>query len=228
MKTPASKSLGKPRRASKSRRPGRPSGDATDQRERLLDAALHHYTSHGVTAASLRGIAEAAGVTPAMISYYFGGKAALFDAVIEERLLPVVGELRGHLETLGDDAGALIDGFVRGMHAAVERHPWLPTLWVREVLSEGGALRELLVTRIAEQIPRRLAEAFAHAQQQGRLNADLDPRLLVVSLIGLTLFPLAAAPLWHQIFASEDLDSAALQRHTQALLERGLEVDHVR
>lgn len=209
------------------RRPGRPSGDRRDQRERLLDAALFHYANHGVTAASLRGIAETAGVTPAMVSYYFGGKAALLDAVVEERLLPVVAELRRHLDTLGDDAGALAKGFVSGMHATVERHPWLPSLWVREVLSEDGTLRELLVTHIAEQIPRRLAKSFSQAQRHGRLNPELDPRLLMVSLIGLTLFPLAAAPLWHRIFDSEDLDSAALERHSLALLARGLETDHV-
>ncbi|TFH88430.1 TetR/AcrR family transcriptional regulator [Billgrantia azerbaijanica] len=215
-----------PGERTRTRRPGRPSGDGRDQRERLLDAALAHYADHGVAASRLRAIATAAGVTPAMISYYFGGKAALLEAVIEERLLPVVGEIRGHLEGRDNDAGALVEGFVGGMHATIERHPWLPRLWVREVLSEGGALRELLVNRIAEQIPRRLAAAFAQAQQSGRLNPDLDPRLLVVSLVGLTLFPLAAAPLWQQVFDSDDLDTTALQHHTLALLTRGLETDH--
>ncbi|GGY07474.1 TetR family transcriptional regulator [Litchfieldella qijiaojingensis] len=225
MKTPKPRAR-RQAKQTKARRPGRPSGDGSDQREHLLDAALEHYANHGVAAASLRGIAEAAGVTPAMVSYYFGGKAALLDAVIEERLLPVVGEIRSHLEAQGDDAGALVSGFVSGMHATIAHHPWLPRLWVREVLSEGGTLRELLVNRIAEQVPRRLAESFSRAQQAGGLNTDLDPRLLVVSLIGLTLFPLAAAPLWRQVFDSEDLDSTALERHTLALLARGLEADH--
>jgi hypothetical protein len=90
------------------------------------------------------------------------------------------------------------------------------------VLCEGGALRELLVQQVAPQLPRMLAQRFATAQRQGRINADLDPRLLVVSLIGLTLFPAAGAPVWRRIFDAEDLDAAALRRHTIALLDRGV------
>ena len=54
-------------------------------------------------------------------------------------------------------------------------------------------------------------------------NRDRDPRLLVVSLIGLTLFPYASAPIWRGLFAAPELDDEALDRHTLALLERGLE-----
>src|SRR3546814_11903459 len=47
-----------------------------------------------------------------------------------------------------------------------ESPPWWPQLWVREVLCEGGALRDLLVTRIAPQITRTIADRFAAAQAQ--------------------------------------------------------------
>jgi len=204
------------------RRPGRPAGAGTDQRERLLDAALECYARVGIAAASLRRIAADAGATPAMIHYYFGSKEQLRDAVVEERLMPVVGLLRERLGSAGDDPRALVSGFVRGMHAAVERNPWFPSLWVREVLSDNGALRDLLVTRIAAQLPLVLAERLARAQKEGTLNAGLDPRLLVVSLVGLTLFPFAAAPIWRRVFSAGDVDGDALLRHTLALLDHGM------
>ena len=102
------------------------------------------------------------------------------------------------------------------------RSPWLPSLWVREVLCEGGALRELLVDQIAPQLPHMLAQRFAMGQRDGALNPDLDPRLLVVSLVGLTLFPAAGAPIWRKIFGADDLDAQALHDHTIALLNRGI------
>lgn len=210
------------------RRPGRPSGEDAGRRGRLLDAALALYARDGVAAASLRAIAASAGVTPALVSYYFGGKDRLLNAVVEERLLPAVELLREHVAAAGEDAGALAGGFVRGVHAVVARHPWLPSLWVREVLSEGGALRDLLLTRIAPKVPRVLAERFGAARARGALNPDLDPRLLVVSLVGLALFPFAAEPVWRRLFDAADIDHAALLRHTLALLDRGLEKDHAR
>jgi len=73
----------------------------------------------------------------------------------------------------------------------VAAHPWLPALWVREVLCEGGALRGVILEKFASQVPQALAAKFAQAQRDGMLNPDLDPRLLVVSMMGLTLFPAA-------------------------------------
>ena len=203
------------------RRAGRPAGDAPDLRPRLLDAAIACYVRTGIAATSLRAIAAEASVTPALLHYYFGDKAQLQQAVVEERLMPAFASLREPL-LRADDVAALVAGFVRGIGDLVARHPWLPSLWVREVLCEGGALRELLLTRIAPQLPHVLAQRFAAAQRDGELNPDLDPRLLVVSLVGLTLFPAAGAPIWRQLFEADDLDADALREHTIALLERGI------
>ena len=207
---------------------GRPSARAAgtpgaDLRARLLDAAIARFAVKGIAATSLRDIATEAGVTPALLHYYFGDKAQLQDAVIEERLIPLFADLRAPLQQAGDDIAALVAGFVVGIGRLIERHPWLPSLWVREVLSEGGALRDLLLGRMAPQVPLLLAQRFAAAQREGRLNPDLDPRLLVVSLIGLTMFPAAGAPIWRRIFDADDLNADALRLHTLALLDRGLE-----
>jgi AcrR family transcriptional regulator len=204
------------------RRAGRPAGVAPDLRERLLDAAIACYVRAGIAATPLRAIAAEAGVTPAMLHYYFGDKAQLQQAVVEERLMPAFTSLREPLLRAGDDIAALVAAFVRGVGELVARHPWLPALWVREVLCEGGALRELMLTRVGPQLPHLLAQRFAQAQQRGQLDPALDPRLLVVSLVGLTLFPAAGAPIWRQFFEADDLDADALRTHTIALLDRGI------
>jgi AcrR family transcriptional regulator len=211
-----------PRARKPGRRAGRPAGDAPDLRPRLLDAAIACYVRKGIAATSLRAIAAEAAVTPALLHYYFGDKAQLQQAVVEERLVPAFAELREPLLRAGDDIAALVAAFVRGIGALVARHPWLPSLWVREVLCEGGALRELMLTRIGPQLPAMLAARFTQAQRSGQLNPALDPRLLVVSLVGLTLFPAAGAPIWRQFFDAADLDAVALRDHTIALLDRGI------
>ncbi|AYC33796.1 TetR/AcrR family transcriptional regulator [Pseudomonas cavernae] len=207
------------------RAPGRPSGDP-QQREALLDAALAAFAHTGIHAASLRNIARQAGVTPALVNYYFGTKQRLVEVVVEERLLPLIQSLGERLQAAGDSPLELVEVFVRGLSETVSQHAWLPPLWVREILCEGGLLRELLPQRIAPLVPLLLAQRFAAAQARGALNPQLDPRLLVVSLIGLTLLPYAAAPLWRGIFANPQLGDEALIQHTLALLERGLEVPH--
>jgi hypothetical protein len=89
-------------------------------------------------------------------------------------------------------------------------------------LGEKGALRDVLHNIIAPQVTQLLARTLVEAQKRGAISADLDPRLLVVSLVGLTMFPLAAEHIWRRIFPSGDLDRGVLLRHTLALLDHGL------
>jgi TetR/AcrR family transcriptional regulator len=204
------------------RRPGRPRADETNQRERLLDAAVASFAADGVAATSLRGIALKAGVTPALVNYYYGSKEQLLDAFIAERVVPAVQVLRDNLLAAGGEPRALLAAFVRGIHGVVERYPWWPAIWVREVLSEKGALRDMMQKIIAPQVTQLLARSLLEAQKRGAISADLDPRLLVVSLVGLTMFPLAAEHIWRRIFPAGDIDRGVLLRHTLALVDHGL------
>ncbi|MGJ4803852.1 TetR/AcrR family transcriptional regulator [Luteimonas sp. SDU82] len=206
------------------RAPGRPPGDA-DRRAAALDAALGCYVQRGIAATTLRDIAGAAGVTPALLHYYFGDAAGLREAVIAERLMPVFARVRDALLGMPDaPMREVLAVFVDTLCAMVREHAWLAPLWIREVVSEGGSLRELLVHDLAPQIARVLADRFAAEQSAGRLNPALDPRLLMVSIVGLTLFPAAGTPIWRQIFDSADLGIDDIRQHALALLLRGLEL----
>jgi len=202
---------------------GRPAAEGgSDLRATLLDVAVARFAKRGIAATTLREIANEAGVNPALVHYYFGDKSQLLQAVIAERLMPAFGEVRNAAVQAGDDIAGLIAGFVRGMCTTIERHPWLPPLWIREVLCEGGALREVLMSSQMPQMPQMLAKRFAEAQAAGQLNPDLDPRLLVTSLIGLTLFPAAGAPIWRRLLDAEDIDATAMRDHAIALLDGGI------
>src|SRR5688572_29404923 len=144
------------RRKTEPRRPGRPRADESNQRERLLDAAAVRFADDGIAATSLRTIALKAGVTPALVHYYFGSKPELVGAFIAERMTPVAATMREGLVAAGAEPRALIAEFVRGMHDIVAQYPWWPALWVREVLNEKGALRDVLRKQIAPQVAQVL------------------------------------------------------------------------
>lgn len=213
------RSIRAPRRA-----PGRPPDDA-DRRSLALDAALGCYVRRGIAATTLRDIAGAAGVTPALLHYYFRDAVGLREAVIAERLMPVFAGIRDALLAMPDASlREVLTVFVDTLCDMVRRHAWLAPLWIREVVSEGGSLRELLVHDLAPQIAQVLAGRFATEQAAGRLNPALDPRLLMVSIVGLTLFPAAGTPIWRQIFDSDDLGIDDIRHHALALVLRGLEL----
>ncbi|MFB9903242.1 TetR/AcrR family transcriptional regulator [Allokutzneria oryzae] len=63
------------------RRGRRPAGE--DTKRALLDAARRGFAELGYDGATVRGIAADAGVDPAMVNHWFGGKEGLFTASIE-------------------------------------------------------------------------------------------------------------------------------------------------
>jgi AcrR family transcriptional regulator len=67
---------GAPRR--RGRRPG-----GGDTRAALLDAARTVFAERGYDGATVRAIAERAGVDPAMVNHWFGGKEPLFVAALD-------------------------------------------------------------------------------------------------------------------------------------------------
>ncbi|HSX58856.1 MAG TPA: TetR/AcrR family transcriptional regulator [Tahibacter sp.] len=218
-----------PPKSATPRRRGRPAaatgpGRDADARAHLLDVALKLFAEHGIAATPLSQIARKARVTPALLHYYFGSKDNLVDALVDERLQPLSAALGQRLANGGGDLRAALEAFVGTILELLAANPWFPQLWLREVLSEGGQLRKRLIERIAPHVAHRVRELVSGAQQQGLLNPDIEPRLLMVSLIGLTVFPLAAQPIWRAIYPSEDITTDVLRRHVLALLLRGLEL----
>ncbi len=210
------------------RRRGRPATSTgpgrDDARAHLLDVALKLFAEQGIAATPLSLIARKARVTPALLHYYFGSKDKLVDALVDERLQPLSAALGQRLAEAGPNLRSALEAFVGALLELLSANPWFPQLWLREVLSEGGQLRRRLVERIAPPVARRVRELVQQAQAQGRLNPDIEPRLLLVSLIGLTVFPLAAQPIWRALFPSDDITTDSLRRHVLALLLRGLEL----
>jgi AcrR family transcriptional regulator len=77
------------------KRPGRPPG-TSDTRERILVSARNLFARNGIDKTSIRAVAAAAGVDPALVHHYFGTKTQLFAAAIHIPIDPmeVIGPLR--------------------------------------------------------------------------------------------------------------------------------------
>ena len=70
------------------RRPGRPAG-ASDTRERILTSARGLFAQNGIDKTSIRAVAAAAGVDPALVHHYYGTKEQLFAAAIHVPIDPM-------------------------------------------------------------------------------------------------------------------------------------------
>jgi AcrR family transcriptional regulator len=202
----------------------RPSVEDFYVRGHMLDVETRLIAELGIAATTDAQIAEAAGVTSAMVHYYFTNREQLLDAIVEERLAQVIAFVwrptDAHVE---HDPFALVAELIARFFDVTERMPWLPPLWLREIVNEGGMLRERMVSRIPVEHIRRFAERIRAAQQAGVVNPALEPYFLFNSIIALVMLPLATSKLWHSARGLPPINREALQRHVAALLGFGMQ-----
>ena len=205
------------------RSPGRPvAGTDGETRELLLTAAAELFAGQGVAATSFAAIAKRAGLTPAMMHYYFRDRDHLLDCLVEERLAGLVASVWDPVPPRAAPAAA-IGGIVERMLMGIERMPWVPSTWMREVLNEGGLLRGRVLRHLPLEKARAVSEAIARGQGRGILNPEIDPVMIVFSAIGLVMMHSATARFYAQIFQRKAPDRESLRRHITGLLLHGLD-----
>jgi TetR/AcrR family transcriptional regulator len=199
---------------------GRPrAGSAGKVRERLLQAARELFLRYGYRAVSSRQIGAAAGVNFAMIRYYFGGKPGLYREILH-RLLPA--EL-ADLESWGDGGGGQLADILANIVRVWAANPWIAGFVLREVLLPGGPMRTMFLREFPERFAPRVERAVREQMRRGSLREDLDPKLLVLSMISLAVFPFLSFALTNRVFGvrhDEEFVSRFIA-HTQALLAHG-------
>ena len=203
-------------------RPGRPlANPERDTRALLLNATTALFAEQGVAATSFSTIARRAGLTPAMMHYHFDDREQLIGAVVDERLVPFIHAVWDPVRP-GLEPSELISGLVQRLLEQIGKAPWVPSTWMREILNEGGLLREHIFRRLPFDKIRIVAQTVARGQDAGNANAELNPLLLVFSTLGLVMVHMATLGVWAGTFHRSKPSSKAMQRHITGLLLHGL------
>lgn len=164
--------------------------------ERILEAAEREFLSKGYAGARTTAIAEAAGVTHAMLHYYFRTKDKLFDKIIESK----IGTLRDiMLASLGDPDTPLFEK----IKSAIENHfnfiasnPDLPRFMINEVLSHPERI-PLVVDQLKHHTPAVVASLQRQIDKYAErgLCRRVDAGMLMLDIVSLNIFPFTARPI---------------------------------
>jgi len=145
--------------------------DAERTKQRILDAALREFAEKGYAGARVRAIADRAGVNSQLISYYFGGKQALYGELIR-RWYEHEAAIEARDLSLPDLVVAYLD--------AVYEKPELTRMFTWEGLSP--AVPEELYPAPEGEAPE-LAD-LRRRQAAGEIAEDIDPAYLLIAMMG--------------------------------------------
>ncbi|MGR6914135.1 TetR family transcriptional regulator [[Actinomadura] parvosata] len=170
------------------REPEEKQRDPERTKARILQAALEEFAAKGFAGARVGEIAARAGVNKQLISYYFGGKEGLYQA-LNTRWQAEESTFAERSASLGK----LAADYVRANSA--RRDYGRLMLW--QSLTETGPPDPAFVADV-----RRDLEHLRRRQEDGEFPADLDPGAVLVALFSITAagitFPQLVRAVWDE------------------------------
>ncbi|MCE1179769.1 MAG: TetR family transcriptional regulator [Micrococcales bacterium] len=157
----------------------RPGGE--DTRAHIVEVARTEFAAHGYDRTSLRGVARAAGVDPALVHHYFDGKTDLFTAAMTLPIRPAEIVARVTAAEPGQVGASVVRTFLT-MWDEPSRHERMLAV-VRSAMSDEPAarmLREFLDQAVAGPI----AEFYAPEGERNAVGASLTAATLTGIAIG--------------------------------------------
>ena len=183
-------------------------GKTTPNKEQaILQAAEHEFLTKGFDGARTTSIAQAAGVTHAMLHYYFRTKEHIFNRILDEKM-----RLMGQsiLTSFGQSGlplqERLSDGIGRHFDL-IAANPDLPRFIVNEVFSrpERYDTMRVRIRKIADPLMRDLQQELDESAEQG-LTEPIDARMLLLDIISLNVFSFIAYPVLEPILGDLTAD----------------------
>ena len=183
---------------------------AVPTREVILDTAERLFAVHGVDGVALRDLAREMNLTAPSLYNHFPSKQALYDAVLERGLRPI-------LEAVAE---AWHPGALRPeqMHTTVDKlithlaaHPHIARLLQRALLEEGGSFHKLIARWLTPLYVEGIAVIRESASEAG-WQPDEIPHL-TLGLFGMMFAYFANAPALATFVASsgDPMSAAALE-----------------
>ncbi len=198
---------------------GRPMAPSAEQspatRLKILEAAETEFASHGFDGASTRAIAATAGVNQGLITYHFGSKLALWEAVMTRAFDRAREAVEGRVQAAGPDDRARAGALARGLVAFPAENPDLLRMMLNEGKVADGRLRWLIDrhTRFGYQNFLTHAGALGFAGQPERA-----PHVWY-AMLGAASTVFALAPECSALTGTDPLDDDFISAHADYVAE---------
>jgi TetR/AcrR family transcriptional regulator len=190
----------------------------------LLGVGRRLFAEHGYEGTSVRQLTAEAGVNLGAVTYHFGSKRELYDAVVGAVMSP----LAERLESVVSAGGAVLDRVeqvVRTYFGYLAENPDMPKLMLQE-LALGG-LPSMALGRPMSRAHGALTKLVREGQERGEIPAGDAPVMAVFMMSVPVHLAVVQGPL--RTFAGVDVGGAAGRQRAlelaAAFVRRGLSAE---
>jgi len=200
-------------------RRGARSAAPSPTRDLILDTAERLFAARGIDGVAVRDLAREMGITASSLYNHFPGKGAIYEAVLDRGLRPIV-----EMVAVGWQDGLRPDGVhatLDGLVAHLARHPHLAGLLQRAMLEDSSSVQALLGEWVRSLYREGIAVVGKAARDAG-WDAEEVPHLGVALFGMIFAFFTNAAALRRLAGWDDDVLSSRSLRVQRRFLERAV------
>ena len=163
--------------------------------QQILAAAEQEFLTRGYDGARTTSIAQAAGVTHAMLHYYFRTKEQLFERIVDDKFKTMSDSM---FSIMGDPSLPIVERIKGGIEAHfdfVAQNPLLPRFVINEIISRPERYDVLYkrIGAIIDNVYRGLQSEINRSAERGEIER-VDIKMLFISIMSLNIFTFLAYP----------------------------------
>lgn len=167
-----------------------------DTEHLILQAAEHEFMTKGFAGARTTSIAEAAGVTHAMLHYYFRTKEKLFEKIISCKIAQLKAAVAGAVNDMNAPLAVILRDIINNHMEFISSNPLLPNFLIGEILSNSERSRSFL-DELQKFTPPLLAIIQDKIDREAELGLcrKVNAKMLMLDIVSLNVFPYVASPI---------------------------------
>jgi len=169
----------------------------------ILEAAKRVFQIKGMYGARMQEIADEAGINKAMLHYYFRSKDKLFDAVFHDAATNFFSKIRELLE-VEKPLLEKVEFFVENYVELLLQNAYIPAFIITEVQQNPDRIKNIFL-QSGVNPEKAFANDIKTAISLGIIH-PIDPNQLIINIIGLCVFPIAAKPIIKSLLNFDDED----------------------
>jgi TetR/AcrR family transcriptional regulator len=187
-----------------------------DTVQRILRAAEENFAERGLAGARIGAIARAARVNKALLYYYFSSKEELHRFTLSTLFRQLREQTSAALDRPGSPREQLLR-YINSYFDFMVAHPNYPRLFERELMSQEPRLVGLVQEHLRP-LHARLTGVIRAGIAQGEFRR-VHPQHTLFSLVAMTVFYFAAAPVLTQLWRIEPLAPRRVAARRRAVLD---------
>lgn len=168
--------------------------------EKILQAAQTVFVKKGLDGSRMQEIADEAGINKALLHYYFRTKQKLFEAIFKKVFGQIFPNIKAFIQSelpIEEKLGLFIEKYIE----LLINNPFLPSFILKEIHRDPEFLA--LIIKSQGLNPEEIFIMLEKEMEAGNIR-KMDPRELMINILGLSIFPFAAKPLMKVMFFDND------------------------